>query len=352
MNQQIPFIDRPTGNSPAKQAAWKTIVHAFQQPSAGRSAWQLANSVGGYLLLWGMMYLTSAISYWLTVPLAILAGGLLLRIFIIFHDCTHNSFFRSRKANEVWGFITGVLCFTPYHHWKWEHTIHHAHAGDLDSRGFGDVWTLTVDEYLKASRFTKLRYRLNRNPLILFLIAPPILFLVLHRIPSPKASAKAKRSVHYNNIAIAILAGMLIWIFGWRAYLIIQMTGVFVAAGAGVWLFYIQHQFEGVAWEHKEDWDFTQAALQGSSFYSLPKILQWFSGNIGFHHIHHLSPHIPNYNLESCHKADPLFQTVPPITLRSSLKSFNFRLWDEKSRRLVGFSHLKQMRRQPRTVAA
>ena len=174
---------------------------------------------------------------------------------------------------------------------------------------------------------------------------------MLHRIPSPKASAKAKRSVHYNNIAIAILAGMLIWIFGWRAYLIIQMTGVFVAAGAGVWLFYIQHQFEGVA-EHKEDWDFTQAALQGSSFYSLPKILQWFSGNIGFHHIHHLSPHIPNYNLESCHKADPLFQTVPPITLRSSLKSFNFRLWDEKSRRLVGFSHLKQMRRQPRTVAA
>ena len=173
MNQQIPFIDRPTGNSPAEQAAWKTIVHAFQQPSAGRSAWQLANSVGGYLLLWGMMYLTSAISYWLTVPLAILAGGLLLRIFIIFHDCTHNSFFQSRKANEAWGFITGVLCFTPYHHWKWEHTIHHAHAGDLDSRGLGDVWTLTVDEYLKASRFTKLRYRLNRNPLILFLIAPP-----------------------------------------------------------------------------------------------------------------------------------------------------------------------------------
>jgi len=350
-SQQIPVVDDNHDSSPAEHA-WKRIVHTFQQPSASRSAWQITNSVGGYLLLWGIMYVTSAISYWLTVPLAILAGGFLVRIFIIFHDCTHNSFFRSRKANEVCGFITGVLCFTPYNHWKWEHTIHHAHAGDLDSRGFGDVWTLTVEEYLRASRLTKLRYRLTRNPVFLFLIVPLVLFFVVNRIPSPKAGVKARRSVHYTNLAIAALAAMLIWIFAWRAYLVIQMTAVFVAAGTGVWLFYIQHQFEGVTWERKEDWNFAHAALQGSSYYRLPRILQWFSGNIGFHHIHHLSPHIPNYNLEDCHKADPLFQRVPPITLATSLKSLNFHLWDEKSRKLVGFSHLKHMRREQQPVAA
>ncbi|HEY5814157.1 MAG TPA: fatty acid desaturase, partial [Terrimicrobiaceae bacterium] len=275
MSQQTPLTAAGIDKSRSKDGHGKALTHAFKQPSLGRSTWQVANSVGSYILLWGLMYLVSAISYWLIVPLAILGGGLLVRIFVIFHDCTHNSFFRSRKANGILGFITGVLCFTPYEHWKWEHTIHHAHAGDLDSRGLGDVWTLTVDEYLRASRFTRLRYRLNRNPLFLFLVAPLFLFLVLHRIPSSKATAKARRSVHYTTAAIILLAGTLIWIFGWRAYLLIQGTGTFVAAVAGVWLFYIQHQFEGVAWERKGEWDFTQAALEGSSFYKLPKILQW-----------------------------------------------------------------------------
>jgi omega-6 fatty acid desaturase (delta-12 desaturase) len=290
------------------------------------------------------MYFTSRYSLLLTLPVAILAGGFLVRIFIIFHDCTHNSFFRSRRANEIWGFLTGVLCFTPFHHWKWEHTVHHAHSGDLDGRGLGDIWTLTVDEYLAASKFTRLRYRLNRNPIVLFLIAPTFLFIVLNRFTSPGASRRAVLSVHLTTVAILIFGCGLSAIFGWKIFLLIQFAVLFVASAAGVWLFYVQHQFEGVQWERSEDWNFAESALNGSSFYRLPRILQWFSGNIGFHHLHHLSPQIPNYHLENCHKTHPLFGAVPEITLRSSLKSFHFRLWDEEGRRLVGFDHLRKIK--------
>lgn len=334
-------------NGETSISRWKSLVSEFQKPSLKRSLWQIINSVGGYALAWVLIYFSLGISYWLTVPLVIVAGGLLVRIFIIFHDCTHTSFFQSRRANELIGFITGVLSFTPYHHWKWEHSIHHAHSGDLDGRGLGDVWTLTVEEYLAASRMTRLRYRLNRHPIVLFVIAPIVLFLVLHRIPSAKASPKAKASVHYTNLAIVAMGVGLSLVFGWQTYLVLQLSILFIGAAAGVWLFYIQHQFEGVAWERNEEWDFAEAALQGSSFYKLPKILQWFSGNIGFHHIHHLSPRIPNYHLEKCHDSDELFKSIPPVTLATSLKSFNFRLWDEKNRQLVGFGHVRHMKREP-----
>jgi omega-6 fatty acid desaturase (delta-12 desaturase) len=179
---------------------------------------------------------------------------------------------------------------------------------------------------------------------VLFLVAPLFLFLVVHRSVTPGASVKAARSVHLTTAAIVVLAAALILVFGWKAWLVAQLTTLFVAAGAGVWLFYVQHQFEGVAWERNENWNFAEAALQGSSFYRLPKILQWFSGNIGFHHLHHLSPQIPNYRLEDCHNTHALFQSAPQVTLRTSLKSFNFRLWDEEERRLVGFDHLKKAR--------
>ena len=211
-----------------------------------------------------------------------------------------------------WGFITGVLTFTPYYHWRWEHAIHHATSGDLDRRGMGDIWTLTVQEYLESSRWKRFAYRLARNPVVLFVIAPLFVFLVRHRFPKAKASRRERHSVYWTNLAILGMAAGLSWIFGLKAYLLIQLTVLVVAGSAGVWLFYVQHQFEGVYWERGEEWDYTAAALQGSSFYKLPKVLQWFSGNIGFHHIHHLSSRIPNYNLEKCHKADPLFQTVKP----------------------------------------
>ncbi len=332
-------------------AAWKEIVAKYQKSSTARALWQIINTLVPYGFLWYLMYRSASISLWLTLPLAALAGAFLVRVFIIFHDCGHGSFFKSRAANDFVGFLSGILTFTPYYHWRWEHALHHASSGDLDRRGTGDVWTLTVQEYLESSRWRKFSYRLARNPIVLFVIAPTFLFLARQRFVNPDASKRERHSVHAMNAAIFGMAAALSLVFGWKAYLLIQLVILMVAGGAGVWLFYVQHQFEGVYWERGGDWDYTAAALQGSSFYKLPKVLQWFSGNIGFHHMHHLSPRIPNYNLERCHKADPLFQEVKPITLFASLKSFTFRLWDEKRKELVGYRHLRTLRRQAKQAS-
>jgi acyl-lipid omega-6 desaturase (Delta-12 desaturase) len=335
--------NRPGGL--ADPAAWKQIVARYQTPSTGRAVWQLANTLIPYAALWYLMYLSAPVSWWLTLPLAVLAGAFLVRTFIIFHDCGHNCFLKSTTANHVIGALTGALAFTPYFHWRWEHAIHHASAGDLDRRGMGDVWTLTVREYLEASRWKRFAYRLARNPLVLFVLAPLFLFLLKQRVPSFQAPARERYSVYWTNLAMGAIAAGLIWLFGLKAYLIIQLTVVTMAGSAGVWLFYVQHQFDGVYWERHPEWDYVSAALQGSSFYKLPRVLQWFSGNIGFHHIHHLSPRIPNYHLEQCHRAEPLFQTVKPVTLFSSLKSLTFRLWDEQRRTLIGYRQLKALRK-------
>lgn len=339
-----------TGEFPGDTAAWKKIVARYQQPSRWRGVWQIVNSLVPYAALWCLIYFSLMVSWWLAVPLAILAGGFLVRLFIIHHDCGHGSFFKSRSANDVWGFITGVLTFTPYQLWRWEHAIHHSASGDLDRRGVGSVWTLTVQEYLEASRWKRFAYRLARNPFVLFVVAPLFLFVIKHRFSPKQASWREWRSVYWTNLAILGMAVGLSLIFGFKAYLIIQLTMIMVAGSAGVWLFYVQHQFEGVYWQRHEEWDYLAAALHGSSFYKLPGILQWFSGNIGFHHIHHLSPRIPNYNLERCHRAEPLFQTVPPVTLFSSLKSFTVRLWNEERHRLVAFSPLGNLRETPHSV--
>ena len=332
----------------AKSPAWKAIVARYQKPAVWRAIWQLLNTLVPYAGLWYLMYLSLAVSWWLAVPLAILAGGFMVRLFIISHDCGHGSFFKSRTANDLWGYITGVLTFVPYHHWRWEHALHHATSGDLDRRGTGDIWTLTVQEYLEASRWQKFAYRLARNPVILFVVAPLFIFLIKQRFPKCEASTRERHSVYWTNLAILAVAGALGWAFGLAAYLLLQLIVLAVAGSAGVWLFYVQHQFEGVYWGRGKEWDYTTAALQGSSFYKLPKVLQWFSGNIGFHHIHHLSPRIPNYHLEKCHESEPLFQSVKPITLFASLKSFTYRLWDEQQQRLVGYRALRIIRRQQR----
>jgi omega-6 fatty acid desaturase (delta-12 desaturase) len=326
-------------------AAWKAILARYQKPSFWRASWQIVNTIGSYAALWYLMYLSLRVSWWIALPLAVLAGGLLVRTFIIFHDCGHGSFFKSRFANAFWGFISGMLTFTPYYHWRWEHSLHHGAAGDLDRRGVGDIWTLTVQEYLESSRWKRFAYRLARNPIVLFVIAPLALFVFWQRVPSPRANRRERQSVWWMNLAILGMAAALSAVFGIVPYLVIQSTAMVVAGSAGVWLFYVQHQFEDVYWERGEDWDYTAAALRGSSFYKLPRILQWFSGNIGFHHIHHLSPRIPNYYLEKCHRSDPMFQDVKPVTLFSSLKSFTFRLWDESAKKLVGFRHLKKLRK-------
>jgi len=335
------------GECPANALAWKEIVASYRQPSFWRSVWQIVDTLVPYAALWYLMCRSLSVSYWITLLLVVLAAGFLVRVFIIHHDCGHGSFFKSQKADDIWGFITGALTFTPYYLWRGKHAIHHAASGDLDRRGSGDVWTLTtVKEYLEASRWKRFAYRMVRNPVVLFAVAPLFLFIVAYRFAPAKASKRERHSVYWTNLGVLGMAIVLSSIFGIKAYLLIQLAVIAVSGSAGVWLFYVQHQFEGVDWQRHGRWDYTTAALEGSSFYKLPKVLQWFSGNIGFHHIHHLSPRIPNYNLEKCHKAEPLFQNVPTVTLLASFKSFTFRLWDEQGHKLVGFGHLTTLRKQ------
>ena len=346
MAEEVQRLDKASRREAVVQ--WKAIVEKYQKPVFWRASWQILNTIGGYAALWVLMYFSLDVSWWLTVPLAILAGGFQIRIFIIFHDCGHGSFFKSRLANDIWGFLTGLLTFTPYYHWRWEHSIHHATTGDLDRRGVGDIWTLTVEEYLQSSRWKKFSYQLARNPVVLFVLAPLFLFVIYNRFASPKAKFRERLSVWIMNLAILGMAIGLIAIYGFLPWLVIQLTTMAVAGSGGVWLFYVQHQFEDAYWERNDDWDYTTAAMQGSSFYKLPKVLQWFSGNIGFHHIHHLSSRIPNYNLERCHRSDPMFAEVKPMTLWVSLKSLSFRLWDEQSKRLISFRQMRKQRKEQR----
>jgi omega-6 fatty acid desaturase (delta-12 desaturase) len=327
--------------------AWQKVISKYQQASTPRALWQLTNTFVPYVLLWGLMYISLGVSWWITIPLAMLAGAFLVRIFIIFHDCGHGSFFRSRRANDLLGFIAGVLTFTPYHQWRWEHAIHHGTAGHLDKRGTGDVWTMTVQEYLESPRWKRFLYRIVRNPVVLLLIAPLVLFIIIQRIPSTPGR-RERHSVWWMNLAMVCVVVGMSWIYGIKAYLLIQLIVTMVAGAGGVWMFYVQHQFEGVYWERGDNWNYTAAALQGSSFYKLPGILQWFSGNIGFHHIHHLGPRIPNYYLQTCHDAEPLFKQVKPITLGASMKSLALRLWDEKTKKLIGYGPMRQRRKEQR----
>ena len=334
------------GIGSAEKVAWRHVVEKYREPSAPRALWQVANTFIPYVALWAAMYACLSVSWWLVWPLALLAGLFLVRIFIIFHDCGHGSFFPSQRANVFLGYVAGILTFTPFYQWRYEHAIHHSSAGHLDKRGVGDIWTMTVQEYLESSRWRRFAYVLARNPIVLFFIAPVYMFVVHQRFPMLSASPRERHSVWWTNLALLVMAIALANVYGLAAYLLIQLIVLGVAGAAGVWMFYVQHQFEDVYWERGENWDYAAAALRGSSFYKLPRVLQWFSGNIGFHHIHHLSARIPNYNLQRCHEADPLFHTVKPLTLWSSFKTLRLRLWDESTRKLVGYRHLRQVRRE------
>jgi acyl-lipid omega-6 desaturase (Delta-12 desaturase) len=325
-------------------AVWKAIIAKHRAPNAWMASWQLVNTLGSYLLIWVLYCHALSLSWWLVPPLVAIAGGLLVRTFIIFHDCGHGSFFASRSANDFWGCIAGVLTFTPYYHWRGEHAIHHGTAGDLDKRGTGDIWTMTVAEYLASTRMKRFTYRLARNPFVLFVASPLVMFLIVQRFPPPRVGIRERHSVWWMNLAIVLVGTAVSIAIGVGPYLVFQLGALAVAASAGVWLFYVQHQFEDAYWERGDQWDYSVAALQGSSYFRLPRVLQWFSGNIGFHHIHHLSPRIPNYNLERCHRSDPMFENVTRITLSGSLKTFGLQLWDETARKLVSFRDLQKMR--------
>ena len=321
-----------------EEPTWQQSVARFQHPDVRRSLWQLANSVLPYFALWVLMVYSLQVSYWLTLLLAIPAAGFLVRTFIIFHDCGHGSFFKSKKANDAVGIFTGLFTFTPYYHWRHNHAVHHATVADLDRRGTGDVMMLTIAEYDKLPGWKRFGYRVMRNPLIMFTIGSLGVFIVSHRFYSRKDGRLERSSVIWTKYLL--LLGLLVLIsltITLKVFILIQLPVLFLATSTGVWLFYVQHQFDGVYWERHERWNYMAAALQGSSYYKLPRLLQWFSGNIGFHHVHHVSPRIPNYNLEACHKDCRTFREVRPLTLRSSLKSLSLRLYDEQARRMVGF---------------
>lgn len=329
MRSEVPLDDL--------RRSWKQLVAPYQKPKTGASLWQLANSVVPYLALWVAGYHLLAVSYWLTLATSVLAAGFLVRIFIIFHDCGHGSFFASRRANDVVGFITGVLTFTPYFDWRREHALHHATAGDLDRRGLGDVATMTVEEYRQASVWRRIAYRLYRNPLFLLGVGPLWVFLIKQRFPHAASGPRERLSVHLTNLALVAVGAILTLTIGFKSLVLVQLPILAIGGAAGLWLFYVQHQFEQVYWARGGQRDFVAAALRGSSFYQLPRVLQWFTGNIGFHHIHHLSPRIPNYLLERCYREQPPLQQVHRLTLRSSLRSLRLRLFDEATGRMVSF---------------
>jgi omega-6 fatty acid desaturase (delta-12 desaturase) len=339
-------LDNTQANNtrPPARADWQAAVARYQRPDLRRSLWQLANTVLPYGALWYLMVQSLAYSYWLTLGLAVIAGGLLLRIFILFHDCGHGSFFRSRRANNSVGILTGLLVFTPYYQWRHQHAVHHATASDLDRRGVGDIFTLTVREYLGLSRWGQLRYRLFRHPAVLLGLGPLYSFLVTQRFAMPDASRRERVGVYATNVALATGVVGVSMLIGVQAYLLVQLPVMIVAATAGVWLFYVQHQFEDAYWAEHESWDYTAAAIQGSSYLRLPKLLQWFTGNIGLHHIHHLSARIPNYALQRCHDENPQLQAAHVLTIRSGMRTLALRLWDEEARRMISFRQLAARR--------
>ncbi len=318
-------------------AFWREALAPYAQPRLGRSLLDLATSVLPYLALSVAMYLALGVSYLLVLALAIPTSGFLVRTFILFHDCSHGSFLASRKANLWLGTALGLLVYSPFLRWRHDHAVHHATSGDLDRRGGGDVRTLTVSEYLALPSRARLGYRLFRNPLIMFGLGPIAALLVGPRLVSRSARPRMRRSVIGTNIALAALVGALCWLIGWRDYLLVQAPTVLLAGSAGIWLFYVQHQFDDAYWESGESWSYADAALRGSSHLKLPKLLQFFSGNIGLHHVHHLSARIPNYNLQRAHDENPIFHEVPTLSLRDGLRAVRLKLWDEERGQMVTF---------------
>ena len=337
-------MPQKTGQAAARPA-WYGIVKAYEKPILSKAIWQLVNTFVPYLLLWALAVYTiqASYSYWVTLPIVAALAALLVRIFIFFHDCGHGSFFASRKANMFLGYITGVLTFTPYEEWRHSHGIHHATAGDLDRRGVGDVWTMTVEEYLSAPSWKRFAYWFFRQPFVLLVLGPPSTFIVSQRFTKRSSPLKSKLSVHITNVALLAILALAHFTIGLRTYLLIKIPAFWIAGALGIWLFYVQHQFEGVYWARHKKWDVVQSALAGSSFYRLPRVLQWISGNIGFHHIHHVRARIPNYRLEEAYHAVPELQQVKPLTLKESLKSLRLNLWDERAGTLISFRELKRL---------
>jgi omega-6 fatty acid desaturase (delta-12 desaturase) len=331
----------PASTVQADQTAsrdWKSVVSQYQRSDTRRAVTQLATTFLPLAAVLYLMYRSLALPYWTTILLALPAAGLLVRTFIIMHDCAHGSFLPSKRANTIIGWITGVLTMTPFGEWRHAHALHHASSGDLDRRGHGDVDTLTVREYEALSRSGRFWYRVKRNPLILFGIGP-IHFILTNRIPprGEDVDTRLRRSVWGTNaLILASVVALAVWI-GVPALLLVYGLPMYLAAAAGIWLFYVQHQFEDTYWKQHGEWDYATAAIRGSSYLQLPAVLHWFTGHIGLHHVHHLGPRIPNYALKRCHDENPMFHDVTTLTLAQSVRTLRLTLWDETRQQLVGY---------------
>ncbi|MFS0654573.1 fatty acid desaturase [Bacillus sp. 179-C3.3 HS] len=330
-----------------QQAALRKQVGQFSGADTRKSIFQLINTFVPFFALWFLAYYSLNISYMLTLLLAVVAAGFLVRIFIIFHDCCHQSFFKQKPLNHLFGFVSGVLTLFPYLQWQRSHSIHHATSSNLDKRGVGDIWLLTVKEYEEASTWTKIRYRFYRNPFVMFILGPIFVFLIQNRFNVKSARKKERLNTYLTNLSIVMLATATCLLFGWQGFLLVQGPIFLISGSMGVWLFYVQHTFEDSYFEEDAHWNYVQAAVEGSSFYKLPKLLQWLTGNIGYHHVHHLSPRVPNYHLEHAHVHSEPLQNVPTITLKTSIDSMKFRLWDEEKKAFVTFKEARQASSAP-----
>ncbi len=326
----------------AKVEQWTRILRPYWGADTRRSVTQLLTSLIPFVLLWAAMLWSLRIGYWLTLLLSVPAAGFMIRLFIIQHDCGHGSFFKSRWARDWLGRAIGVLMLTPYDYWKKTHAYHHAHSGDLDFRGFGDVDTITVREYRTLPFRRRLAYRIYRHPLVLFGIGPLYQFLIKHRFPwdAPKEWKQAWRSVWWTNLALVVTVGGMMALVGVKEFLLVQIPVTAVGSALGVWMFYVQHQFEHTYWHWHQNWDYYDASLFGSSYLALPAPLQWITGNIGVHHVHHMSARIPNYKLQQVHDENPEFHAVTKVRFRDTLRLINLALWDEDRSRLIRFKDL------------
>ena len=340
------------GDSRAGRSSRDEGLSSYASSDLGRTVIALATSVAPLLGLWALMYLAFGISYVLVLLLALPTAGFLVRTFILFHDCAHGSLLRGRRANARLGAVLAVMVFTPFARWRHEHAVHHATVGDLDRRGTGDIHTLTVNEYNARTRRARLAYRLMRNPVVMFGLGPFYEMLIAPRWIRPSARPEIQRSVWGTNLALAVVFGVLGWVLGWRMIVLVNAPLIALAGAAGIWLFYVQHQFDHTYWQRPPEWNNTAAALRGSSYLRLPRVLQFFTGSIGLHHVHHLNTKIPSYNLQRAHDHGSIFRNVPAVTLWQGLRAVRLKLWDEDSGRLVTWKERRRgarVRRQPTT---
>jgi omega-6 fatty acid desaturase (delta-12 desaturase) len=323
---------------------WNALLASYRRPVTWRAVFQLVNTALPFAAVWLLMLWSLSVSYWLTLALALPAALLLARMFMLQHDCGHGAFFKSQRLNNAVGFVIGVLTLVPYEYWRKTHAIHHATSGDLDHRSFGDIDTLTVREYLSRSRWKRLLYRLYRHPLVMLGIGPLYQFVFKHRFPAdaPRSWTREWASVHWTNVALVTVVVTLGLVVGFGRFALVQLPITLLAGSIGVYLFYVQHQYEDTYWRYREAWNYYAAGLEGSSHLVMPRVLQWFTANIGLHHIHHVSSRIPNYHLQRCFDETPEVRRVTTLTLWHSLRTLRLTLWDEDQRRLIGFRELRR----------